>query len=151
MSQQTSEVVITKSVTVRAPVERAFRVFTDEIDTWWPRHTHAVEPENAERVVMEGRAGGRLFERTANGEEHVWGIVLVWEPPHRLGYSWSPGRGEETAQEVEVTFTSLGNGTRVDLRHWGWEKLGDRMGEIVADYDEGWDAVIGHFVEKANA
>jgi uncharacterized protein YndB with AHSA1/START domain len=151
MSRQTTEVVITKCVTVAAPIERAFRVFTEEIDTWWPRRTHAVDPQNAEKVVMEGREGGRLLERTTGGEEHVWGTVLVWEPPHRLGYSWHPGRGEETAQEVEIVFSPEGDGTRVELRHWGWEKLGDRMEETVANYTEGWDIVIGQFVEKANA
>jgi uncharacterized protein YndB with AHSA1/START domain len=151
MSQQTSEVVIRKSVAVQVPVETAFRIFTEEIHTWWPLRTHAVDTAQAETAVMEGREGGRLFERTASGEEHVWGTVLTWEPPQRVGYSWHPGRGEETAQEVEVTFTPEGDGTRVDLRHWGWEKLGDRFEEIVADHNEGWDHVIGQYVEKANA
>lgn len=151
MSQQTSEVVIRKSVAVQAPVETAFRIFTEEIHTWWPLGTHAVDAAHAETAVIEGREGGRLFERTASGEEHVWGTVLTWEPPRRVGYSWHPGRGEETAQEVEVTFTPDGDGTRVDLRHWGWEKFGDRLEEIVADYNEGWDHVIGQYVEKANA
>jgi uncharacterized protein YndB with AHSA1/START domain len=151
MSQQTSEVVIEKSVLVSAAVEHAFRVFTEEIHTWWPLRTHAVDPERAETVVVEAREGGRLFERTPGGEEHVWGTVVTWDPPHRLGYTWHPGRGEETAQEVELTFTSEGNATRVDLRHWGWEKLGDRMEQTVANYNEGWDIVIGCYVEKANA
>jgi hypothetical protein len=52
---------------------------------------------------------------------------------------------------VEVTFTPVGDGTRVDVRHWGWEKLGDRLEEIVADYTEGWDKVLGHYTEAANA
>jgi uncharacterized protein YndB with AHSA1/START domain len=151
MSQQTSEVVITKSVHVKAPAERAFRVFTEEIHTWWPIHTHAVEPKESETVVLEGREGGRLFERSTNGDERVWGTVVIWEPPTRLGYTWHPGREEETAQEVEVTFTSDGDGTRVDLRHWGWEKLGDRTEEVVADYTTGWNMVIGKYVEAANA
>jgi uncharacterized protein YndB with AHSA1/START domain len=151
MGQQTSEAVITKSVTVDAPVERAFQVFTAEIDTWWPRRTHAVDTENAERVVLEGSEGGRLFERTTSGEEHVWGVVVTWEPPFRVGYTWHPGRGAEAAQEVEITFTPEGGRTRVDLRHWGWEKLGERMAEVVADYNEGWDFVMGRYVEAANA
>jgi hypothetical protein len=29
-----------KSVIVNANVERAFRVFTDEFDSWWPRTHH---------------------------------------------------------------------------------------------------------------
>jgi uncharacterized protein YndB with AHSA1/START domain len=150
MSQQTSEIVIEKSVTVAAPVERAFRVFTEEIHTWWPLRTHAVDTERSDMVILEGREGGRLFERTPAGDEHIWGSVSMWDPPNRVGYSWHPGRGEETAQEVEVTFTPVGKGTRVDVRHWGWEKLGDRLEETIASYNEGWDLVISKYAEAAN-
>jgi uncharacterized protein YndB with AHSA1/START domain len=152
MSQQeTTERVVEKSVRVAVPPERAFEVFTDEIATWWPLRTHAVDTEQSETVVMESRVGGRLFERTGSGEEHVWGTLTTWDPPHRIAYSWHPGRGDETAQEVEVTFAADGDGTRVDVRHYGWEKLGDRMDETVASYDEGWDAVIGRYAEAAGA
>jgi uncharacterized protein YndB with AHSA1/START domain len=147
MNQQTSEVVIEKSVTVAAPVEHAFRVFTDEIHTWWPLQTHAVDTNRSQTVVMEGREGGRLFERTGGGEEHVWGTVLAWDPPNRVGYSWHPGRGQETAQEVEVSFTPAAGGTRVDVRHWGWEKLGDRLAETVTDYNEGWELVLARYAQ----
>ena len=150
MSQQTNEIVIKKSVTVAVPVDEAFRVFTEEMETWWPLRTHAVDTENSDTVVMEGREGGRLFERGTGGEGHVWGIVQSWEPPQRVGYTWHPGRGEDTAQEVEVTFTPEGDGTRVEVRHWGWEKLGDRLDETIASYNEGWDLVLGRYAEAAN-
>ena len=150
MSQQTNEIVIKKSVTVAVPVDEAFRVFTEEMETWWPLRTHAVDTENSDTVVMEGREGGRLFERGTSGEEQVWGIVQSWEPPQRVGYTWHPGRGEDTAQEVEVTFTPEGDGTRVEVRHWGWEKLGDRLDETIASYNEGWDLVLGRYAEAAN-
>ena len=149
MTQETSERVVEKSVTVSVPVRRAFEVFTAEIGTWWPLRTHAVDTERSETVVMEGRVGGRLFERTPTGEEHVWGTLVAWEPPNRIVYSWHPGRGEETAQEVEITFSPEGEGTRVDIRHYGWEKLGDRLEETVASYNEGWDKVIAVYARAA--
>ena len=149
MTQETSERVVEKSVTVSVPVERAFEVFTAEIGTWWPLRTHAVDTERSETVVMEGRVGGRLFERAPTGEEHVWGTLVAWEPPNRIVYSWHPGRGEETAQEVEITFGPEGEGTRVDIRHYGWEKLGDRLEETVASYNEGWDKVIAVYARAA--
>ena len=149
MTQETNERVVEKSVTVSVPVERAFEVFTAEIGTWWPLRTHAVDTERSETVVMEGRVGGRLFERTPTGEEHVWGTLVAWEPPNRIVYSWHPGRGEETAQEVEITFSPEGEGTRVDIRHYGWEKLGDRLEETVASYNEGWDKVIAVYARAA--
>jgi uncharacterized protein YndB with AHSA1/START domain len=151
MTQETSERVVEKSVTVSVPVERAFEVFTQEIGTWWPLRTHAVDTERSETVVMETHVGGRLYERLPSGEEHVWGKLIAWEPPTRIAYSWHPGRGEETAQEVEITFSPEGDGTRVDVRHYGWEKLDERIDEVVASYDEGWDAVIARYVEAAGS
>jgi len=149
MTQETSERVVEKSVTVSVPVERAFEVFTAEIGTWWPLRTHAVDTERSETVVMEGRVGGRLYERTPSGEEHVWGTLVAWEPPNRIVYSWHPGRGGETAQEVEITFGPEGEGTRVDIRHYGWERLGDRLEETIASYNEGWDKVIALYAQAA--
>ena len=149
--QETSERAVEKSVTVNVPIERAFEVFTEQIGTWWPLRTHAVDTKLSETVVMESHVGGRLYERSSSGEEHLWGTVVAWEPPARIVYSWHPGRGEETAQQVEITFSAEGAGTRVEVRHTGWEKLGDSMEEAVASYDEGWDTVIGHYVDAASA
>jgi uncharacterized protein YndB with AHSA1/START domain len=151
MSQQTSETAIRKSVTVNRPPEAAFRLFTEQIASWWPYWTHSIEKEHVETVVFEAYEGGRFYERSKSGEEHLWGTVLVCEPPRRIVYSWHPGRGEETSQEVEITFTPTGNGTRLELVHSGWEKLGERMEAAVAEYTTGWDKVLGHYVEAANA
>ena len=148
--QETSERAVEKAVTVNVPVERAFEVFTAEIGTWWPLRTHAVDTERSETVILESQVGGRLYERAPSGEEHLWGTVVAWEPPSRIVYSWHPGRGEETAQEVTITFSAKGPGTRVEVRHTGWEKLGDDMEEAVASYDMGWDTVMGLYADAAD-
>jgi uncharacterized protein YndB with AHSA1/START domain len=150
MMQETSERAVEKAVTVNVPVERAFEVFTAEIGTWWPLRTHAVDTERSETVILESQVGGRLYERAPSGEEHLWGTVVAWEPPSRIVYSWHPGRGEETAQEVTITFSAEGPGTRVEVRHTGWEKLGDDMEEAVASYDMGWDTVMGLYADAAD-
>ena len=148
--QETSERAVEKAVTVNVPVERAFEVFTAEIGTWWPLRTHAVDTERSETVILESQVGGRLYERAPSGEEHLWGTVVAWEPPSRIVYSWHPGRGEETAQEVTITFSAEGPGTRVEVRHTGWEKLGDDIEEAVASYDMGWDTVMGLYADAAD-
>jgi uncharacterized protein YndB with AHSA1/START domain len=150
MSQQRTEAAIRKSVRVACSVEEAFRLYTERVATWWPFSTHSVEEDDVETVVFEGREGGRFYERTKNGDEHVWGTVLIWDPPGRVVHSWHPGRGEDTAQEVEITFAADGDGTRVELIHTGWERLGEQMAQTIASYQTGWDKVLGHFVEKAN-
>lgn len=139
-----------KSIVVDAPVEQAFRVFTEGIATWWPLRTHSVGQERAETVVFEGRADGRLYERTSDREEHEWGRVLAWEPPRRIVYSWHPDRGDDTSQEVEIRFTPEGAGTRLDLEHRGWERLGERGVEQRSSYDSGWDYVLGLYAGAAS-
>ncbi|MGH6928129.1 MAG: hypothetical protein ACREEV_07415, partial [Dongiaceae bacterium] len=65
---------VVKTVTVRCPVATAFRRFAEDIAAWWPLATHHIgnEPESC---VIEGRVGGRVFERDAKGSETLWGIV----------------------------------------------------------------------------
>jgi uncharacterized protein YndB with AHSA1/START domain len=136
---------IRKSITVRRPIEEAFALFTDGIAEWWPLEKFSIHAERATTVAFEGRVGGRLYEVSDEGEEGLWGTVTAWEPPHRLAYTWHPGRGEETSQEVEIRFIPDGDGTRLELEHRGWE----RAPEARARYDKGWDTVLGRYAAAA--
>jgi uncharacterized protein YndB with AHSA1/START domain len=146
-----SDLVVRKSVTVRRSVEEAFRVFSEGVATWWPLQTHSVGERSAKTCVLEGRVGGRFFERQEDGTEAVWGTVTVWEPPQRLAFTWHPGRDESTAQEIEIRFTPVDGGTRVELEHRGWEKLGERAEEARNEYESGWDFVLGCYVDVINS
>ncbi|HLE79325.1 MAG TPA: SRPBCC domain-containing protein, partial [Candidatus Limnocylindrales bacterium] len=74
-------------VELDCPAEHAFEVWTARIGTRWPVH-HTASGQPGLAVILEGRPGGRIFERTPAGAEHDWGEVLAWEPPARLVYSW---------------------------------------------------------------
>ena len=111
---------------VACPPDHAFLVWTERIATWWPAdHTASGEPNL--RVVLEGRVGGRIFERTAAGDVHEWGEVIAWEPPHRLVYLWHLRRDRADATEVEIRFVSAGDwATRVEIEHGGLGTAGRR-------------------------
>jgi len=143
MSEHATEHVITKSVMVARSPEDAFRLFTEGIATWWPLRTHSVAREHAETAVVEGFVGGRIYERTVDGEEILWGTIVAWQPPERLVYTWHPGREADTRQDVEMRFTPGTDGTRVELAHRGWERLGDEAPAAIRDYETGWDFVLG--------
>jgi uncharacterized protein YndB with AHSA1/START domain len=151
MPESAASVVIRKSVVVAVPVEKAFQVFTEEAGSWWPLATKSVGQEEAETLVFEPHSGGRVYERTRSGEEHEWGQILAWEPPHRLVFTWHPGRGAETSQEVEVRFTDSAADTRLDLEHRGWERLVETADEIPDHYESGWDEVLDRYSEAAGA
>ena len=142
---------VVKQVTVPWPIADAFRRFTHEIGSWWPRATHSVFKDRAKTCTLEVKRGGRLYETSDSGEKSVWGTVLAVEEPKSVRFTWHPGREPDTAQEVEVRFESDGTGTRVTLTHTGWDKLGDRAGAVRADYDKGWESVLAYFtMERAS-
>ena len=108
------------SFEVACPAGHAFDVWTNRIGQWWPAD-HTASGETDTTVVLEGRAGGRIFERTATGIEHDWGEVTVWEPPTRLGYLWHLRRDRADATQVEIQFIDRGDSTQVEIVHSGWE------------------------------
>jgi len=132
---------VTSSIVVEAPVERAFKVFTEDFDQVKPRE-HNMLQVPIEETVFEPRAGGRVYDRGVDGTEYQWARVLAYEPPDRVVFSWdiSPSWQLETdldrASEVEVRFIAeTPERTRVQLEHRnldrhgeGWESLRDGVG-----------------------
>lgn len=126
----------------------AFMTWTERIAAWWPAdHTASGEPNLV--VVLEGRIGGRIFERTSAGAEHDWGEVLAWEPPHRLVYSWHLRRDRADATEVEIRFLPDGDATRVEIEHRGWERLGAEGAGWRDRNLGGWSTLLPHFIRAA--
>ncbi len=134
---------VRKAVIVHRTVEDAFHVFTEQVAIWWPLDTYSVGEHSSDTCEIEGRVGGRFYERLNDGTEVLWGEILQWNPPNHLAFTWHPGREPDSAQTVEVTFTSIDEGTRVELTHSGWEKLGARALETRDSYDSGWEFVLG--------
>ena len=102
---------VTVTVVVRAGPAEAFRMFTDEVDSWWKRG-----PQFRSGVGAMRFEAGRLLE----GGTEV-GRVLAWEAGSRLRLelrNWSLGGGEPS--EVEIRFDAVGDATRVTVVHRGW-------------------------------
>jgi hypothetical protein len=84
MTQHTALAPVRKQISVDCDVETAFRTFTEDIATWWPVESHSITGEGT-TPVFEQRAGGRLYERAPDRQEHDWAAILAYEPPHRVG------------------------------------------------------------------
>jgi hypothetical protein len=148
---------VNRSVVVKADVERSFAAFTGRMGRWWPS-SHQIGSTPFADVIVEPRAGGRWYERSADGAECEWGKVLVWDPPARLILAWQldanwkydPG----LVMEVEITFTALETGmTRVDLEHRNLEKYGDRADATrdALGSERGWLGILKSFVSVIEA
>jgi uncharacterized protein YndB with AHSA1/START domain len=134
---------------VDCPPPRAFEIWTTQIASWWPKsHTVSADPEV--EVILEARAGGRIYERCPAGGEHDWGEVTAFEPPHRLAYLWHIRRDRADATQVEVTFSAHGDaGTRVRIEHTGWERLGTDAETWRQRNHGAWGSLISHYRRRA--
>jgi hypothetical protein len=134
---------------VDCPPAHAFRVWTGDIASWWPAD-HSVSGEAGLMVVLEGRVGGRIYERTAAGVEHEWGEVTTWEPPSRFGYLWHLRRDRADATQVDIRFSAMGDtgeATRVDIEHTGWERLGSDAPSWRERNLGGWQTLLPHYID----
>ena len=152
-NNQAAATTVRDAVVVEAPIERAFRVFTEEFDRVKPRE-HNVLPVEIAETVFEPRAGGRVYDRGVDGSEFQWARVLAFEPPNRVVFSWdlSPQwqieSDLEKTSEVEVRFIAeSAERTRVELEHRnldrhgeGWERARDAVGG-----EGGWPLYLERF------
>jgi hypothetical protein len=132
------------SFDVGCAVDHAFATWTERIGMWWPRdHTVSGSPAS---IVLEGRIGGRIYERTEQGDEHEWGEVTEWRPPDLVAFRWHIGVGDEFATDVAVTFAPVGvDATRVEIEQSGWERLGPAAAELRQRNHTGWSTLEPHF------
>lgn len=139
-------VTVNRHVVVNATTAEAFDVFVGRFGEFKPKEHNLLEVDIVE-TVFEPRVGGSIYDRGADGSECRWARVLVYEPPHRVVFSWDIGptwqveSDHELTSEVEVRFVvESGDRTRVELEHRhldrhgpGWEGVAFGVSD-----DQGW-------------
>jgi uncharacterized protein YndB with AHSA1/START domain len=146
---------VRQSVVVEAPIERAFKVFTEDFGGFKPPEHNLLAVPIAE-TVFERHVGGHIYDRGTDGSECRWARVLAYEPPDRLLLSWdiSPRwqieMDPDKTSEWEVRFTAeTPSRTRVEIEHrnldrhgMGWESERDGVAG-----DQGWPLYLSRFAK----
>lgn len=145
---------IRKEITLEAPQERVFRMFTSNMEAWWPTDHHIGKAE-MKHAVMEPKVGGRWYEVGVDGSECDWGKVLAWEPPRRVLLAWSISAewkyDPTLITELEITFTAEGpKRTHLVLEHRGLEAYGAAAEQMRGMLDPGWARQLDLFKPYAD-
>src|SRR5579863_2213760 len=153
MSEQSEATSVRHSVLVGVPIEKAFRVFTEDFGRFKPPEHNLLGAEIAE-TVFETRVGGHVYDRAVDGTECRWARVLVYEPPDRVVISWDIGpqwqieTDLDRTSEVEVRFIAEAPGrTRVELEHRALDRHGDGWEAVRegVDSEGGWPTYMRRF------
>ena len=148
--------MVRANVIVRATIEHAFRIFTEDMTSWWPtKHHIGIRPMVA--AILEPRTGGRWYELDDDGSECDWGIVLAWDPPRHLALSWhldGDYRYDSNAQRsnrVDVRFQTQPDGsTLVQLEHSLLDRHGPSWTRLRDGVSGGWSGILQRFAEVAS-
>ncbi|MBV9132374.1 MAG: SRPBCC family protein, partial [Chloroflexi bacterium] len=142
--------VVRRTISVAAPRQRAFDVFTASFGAWWPRD-YGIGPAPMVDFIIEPKVGGRWYELDEDGTQCDTGRVLAYEPPHRIVLAWQLNEqfqydaDPSHASEVEIRFVAESpSRTRVELEHRGLERHGAGADAVRAAMDapNGWTAVL---------
>lgn len=149
MNQHTKLEPVKLSIKLACSPEHAFDTYTTHMGAWWPLDTHAVETDKTDTCTFEARKGGRIYEITSEGKEHLWGTVLECTRPGSLAHTWHPGGDPEKSTKVQIRFESSSDGCRLTLMHEGFEVLGERGPAVRDNYVPGWQFVVGECFKSA--
>ena len=150
---QTASPTVRNQIVVEAALEKAFAVFTGRFGDFKPPEHNLLAAPIAE-TIFEPRVGGNIYDRASDGTECRWARVLVYEPPHRVVFSWDIGptwqleTDPANTSEVEVRFIAeTADRTRVELEHRnldrhgpGWPAVADGVG-----HEQGWPLYLARY------
>jgi uncharacterized protein YndB with AHSA1/START domain len=142
---------IQHSITVDAPIERAFEVFTRDFGASKPPEHNLLSVPIAE-TIFEPFAGGYLYDRGTDGSECRWARVLAYEPPNRvlltwnIGPTWQVETDETKVSEWEVRFTAEGpDRTLVELEHRNLDRHGEGWEGVREGVGSGWPTYLERY------
>ena len=158
MTRAAEEVVVRKNIRVHVPIDRAFSVFVEQMELWWPP-SHHIAANPFQSIFVEPCVGGRWFERDAAGNECEWGTVRAWDPPRLVTFSWHLGPDWKfnpdlaKASDVAIRFTPEGTtATLVELVHSGFERHGEGYERLrmMLDSPDAWTSTLAAFVKAVD-
>jgi uncharacterized protein YndB with AHSA1/START domain len=126
----------------------AFKLFTDNIDTLWPKESHSVKGATS---TLRFPKDEYIIETGEDGTTAVWGKIIAYDPGAFVAFTWHPGRPDTEATVVTITFTATADGTLCELTHGGFDILGDTADAVSTSYLSGWDMVLGCYASAAKA
>ncbi len=140
---------IIRTIEVPCNQKRAFTIFINEMDSWWPLDkftTTTSSGKAAASIRVDAKEGGEIIEVSPDGTECMWGTINKFNPYDFISMDFHIPHPKEDVKNrslVEVRFTVLGkNQTKVELQQSNWEAFGKRAKDLQGGYGGGWTIIF---------
>jgi len=138
-------------VPIAAPVDLVWKILIEQTDRWWHRDMHVLSEPLA--MMLEPQAGGRLFERGADGSEVLWGVVNELLPGRSVSITGhlTPKFGGPAVTMFTWSLETVGGHTLLRLTDCVMGRVDESLAESL---ESGWSLLFNlgfkPFVEAAN-
>ena len=145
---------LVQTIEVPCDQEKAFRIFIEEMGTWWPLDKRSMSIMNGgqppKALNTEPRLGGRIVEISQDDTEHHWGTITTYDPHTLISMDFHMGLPPTSASLVVVRFEALDDGnTSVELTQSNWEAFGDMAEMMRNGYGSGWVLIFNEGYKSA--
>jgi hypothetical protein len=147
---------LTSIVEVPCSREKAFKIFTEQMGTWWPIHQRSMSmawhSKPAKSLEVQAKLGGKITEIGDDDTQHHWGTFTDFAPHDRVRFDLHMGMPPDQTSHVEVVFEALSdNATRVILTQTNFEGFGEMAAMVLQGYTSGWPVIFEQAYAKACA
>ncbi len=140
---------VTKNITVICSQEKAFAIFLEEMQHWWPLHKFtrsAMASKPAATLAVEAKEGGKIIEIESDKTEHLWGTIQTYKPYHSIIMDFHVPHPAETVTErslVELSFMKMKpEETKMELVQSNWQAFGEQATNCRNGYNGAWDSIL---------
>ncbi len=148
---------IVRTIEVPCSQEKAFGVFVNEMDSWWPLEKFSVSAMyggTTKSLRVDPKQGGKIVETAHDDTEHLWGTIKSYDPYGSFSMDFHIAKPEQHTgfTLIEVLFTALGDErTRVELTQSNWEALGEWAEMVQGGYGMAWAPIFEQAYKSACA
>ena len=141
------------TATVPLPPERAFAIFVEQMNTWWPRqgvfpYSFAPKSTRPLHIRFEAQAGGRCYETFADGSEYTIGRITNWQPPSQLAYTWRDPTWQGDTR-IQLSFEASDQGAQLTYTQTGFEAAG--VAWLIPYYRVGCQQTLAGYIAHCQA